>query len=89
MLTEQHVRTLLLEVWGAQACQVASHEWPQVLARLMKATADRYSLKDAVDEAVPALLAAFRDRPPADPAATVRRCFPKLTPEHCPCSPSD
>jgi hypothetical protein len=43
----------------------------------------RYSLKDAVDEAVPALLAAFRDGSPADPAATVWRCFPKLNREHC------
>ena len=83
MLTEQHVRTLLLEVLGAQTCQVTPHEWPQVLGRLMKATADRYSLKDAVDEAVSALLAAFRDGSPADPALAIWRCFPKLTPDSC------
>jgi hypothetical protein len=88
MLTEQHVRTLLLEVLGAQTCQVTPHEWPQVLGRLMKATADRYSLKDAVDEAVLALLAAFRDGSPADPTATVWRCFPNSTRTAAPRSPS-
>jgi hypothetical protein len=87
-LTEPLVRAALLEIWGEQACQRAA-DWPQVQHRLMQKTGDRGSMKDAVDEAVAALVAAFANGPPAAPLDAVRRAFSSSTRSTAPCSPSD
>jgi hypothetical protein len=86
MLTPDQVRQELLAIWGRQTCQVQPQDWPQVLARLMRDGGSQHShrgrLKAAVDEAVAALTAAFAGDPPADPADTVWRAFPRLDLRH-------
>jgi hypothetical protein len=75
------VRALLLATWGQQTCQRPEH-WPDVLARLMKngtgfqgsSGMTRGHMRDAVEEAVGALTAAFgSDQLPDDPARSLVR----------------
>jgi hypothetical protein len=70
------VRELLLRVWLEQACQ-RSADRPAVQERLLA------TLGPLVAEAVARLANAFRDGPPADPALTVWRGFPRLDRTHC------
>jgi hypothetical protein len=84
------VRQLLLETWGAQACQRPA-DWPEALARLLKDGAatpggcgyGRGSLAPVINAAVGALARRFDDVPPTDPADAVWRVFPKLDQAHC------
>jgi hypothetical protein len=84
------VRALLLETWGAQACRRPA-DWPDVLGRLLKSGVGlsggmtRTSMKDAVDDAVIALAAAFDANAPLpdDPSRVVWRAFTKLDHVHC------
>jgi hypothetical protein len=84
------VRQLLLNVWGHQACQVRPQDWPDVLARLLKAGvcresgSTRYPMKIAVEEAVVRIEALLRlpELPHEDLAHAIWRAFPRFDREH-------
>ena len=53
----ERIRTLLLQVWGEQACQRPA-DWPEVLARLMVSRPNiRGSIKPWLDAAVVSIAA--------------------------------
>jgi len=84
------IRKLLLSVWGRQACQVRPTDWPDVLARLLKAGVcreagnTRYPMRVHVDEAVASITALMQlpELPQPDLAHAIWRAFPKLDHEH-------
>jgi len=84
------IRKLLLEIWGHQACQIRPQDWPDVLARLLKAGVcrevgnTRYPMRIHVDEAVASIekLMQLPELPHEDLAHAIWRAFPKLDHAH-------
>ena len=76
-----HIRTLLLQVWGQQACKNAD-QWPDALARMRVAQTNRRgSITPWIEHAVLALAACLASGQPVT-GVDVWKAFSKLDVAH-------